>query len=441
MATIRPRNVLLIARREYLVRARTRSFKLATAFLVVGAFALALAPVLIRLVEGGTSGDRVGIASTAQLPLDPVGQFTAILDVPTITGTGPAYAFSAVADPADGRARVERDELNALVQIDRDAAGELTFLIVSKDGVAARTPTLLRQAAAALAIQDRLARQGISPTQQAALFAAPVVTVERPVPGERGGAPSDVNDLAAIIVGQILVIFIFIAIILYGQWVAMSVAEEKSSRVVEIVISAATPEELLAGKVVGVGGLGLTQYVAAVIPAVLAYVLQGRIADALLGSTVAATPSAGSGGLTPVVMITFGILLILGFMLYATLYAAAGSLVSRMEDVNSVVAPMMMLGMVGYFVAVYASSGLIPIDAGWVIAFSFVPFVSPYLMLSRVVLGVAGPFDVALAVAILLVSILGALWVAARVYRAGLLTYGQKAGFRTFVRAAFGSGR
>ena len=132
---------------------------------------------------------------------------------------------------------------------------------------------------------------------------------------------------------------------------------------------------------------------------------------------------------------------VLGFILYAVLYAAAGSLVSRMEDINSVVAPMTLVGAAGYFVAVYTATGLIPADATWVTVLSYVPFVSPYLMLSRVAAGTAGAVDVAVASGLLVVAIVICLWIAARIYAAGVLTYGQKPGARALFTAAFASRR
>jgi ABC-2 type transport system permease protein len=93
--------------------------------------------------------------------------------------------------------------------------------------------------------------------------------------------------------------------------------------------------------------------------------------------------------------------------------------------------------MAGYLVAVYTSSGLLPADAGWVVVLSYVPFLSPYLMLSRFATGVAGPLDLALASGLLLVAIVGCLWIAARIYAAGVLTYGQKPGARALFTAAF----
>jgi ABC-2 type transport system permease protein len=438
MATIRSANVRLVARREFLVRARTRSFRIGTLIVVIGALAVSLLPVLVRFIEGTSTGEKVAVFSASDLGYDPAARFNAILDVPSITGSGPAFAFADVAHENAARAGVRSGDVSAAILISRAASGELGFTVVTKDGPASRVPTLLRQASSAMAVEDRMARQGLSAAQQAAIFAPALVTFEKPDSNAKG-APSGVGQIAGIIAGQILVVFIFVAIILYGQWVAMSVAEEKSSRVIEVVINAATPSELLGGKVIGVGGLGLVQYFAAVIPAIVVLLLQDRISQGLLGGPA----SSGSGidlggmGITPGVFLAFGIFFILGYTLYATLYAAAGSLVSRMEDVSSVVLPMTMLGMVGYLVAVYAASGLIPIEAGWVVALSFVPFMSPYLMLSRLMAGTAGASDVVIAVLILLASIVVALWVAARVYGAGVLMYGQKASFRLFVRTAF----
>nr|MDA8238059.1 ABC transporter permease [Chloroflexota bacterium] len=182
--------------------------------------------------------------------------------------------------------------------------------------------------------------------------------------------------------------------------------------------------------------LGLVQLLAAVVPAIVAFAFQGQVAAAILGG------SSSSLGLpqvlTPGVVGAFVLFFALGYLLYSALYAAAGSLVSRMEDVNNVVAPMSLFGMIGYFVSVYVSSGLIPADAGWVIALSYVPFVSPYLMFSRVIAGQAGPVEVAAAAAILVASIVVMLWLAGRVYSAGVLMYGQAPSFRRLVGTAFG---
>jgi ABC-2 type transport system permease protein len=311
--------------------------------------------------------------------------------------------------------------------------------VISKDPAGRRTPELLRQASYSLAIADRLDRLGVAPGDQATLFAPPEVAVEAPTPAGPGEPSTGAEMAATALVGQVLIIFLLLAVILYGQWVAMSVAEEKSSRVMEIVISAATPFQLLGGKVLGVGGLGIVQLLAAAIPALVAFMLQGRIAEIVLGAPPSDLdlPQVLTAGVAGAFVVFF----VLGYLLYAVLYAAAGSLVSRMEDVNNVVAPMSMIGTLGYLVAIYVSMGLLPADATWVAVLSYVPFISPYLMVSRVIAGQAGLPEVALAAAILVVSIVVMLWLAARVYAAGVLMYGQSPSFRRLIVTAFGRRR
>jgi ABC-2 type transport system permease protein len=431
------RNVLSVARREFLVRARTRSFLFGTAFLAIAGAALVLAPIGIRWFEGDSTATVgvVDLAADPALSFDPVERLSGQLNASAVEGEG---GFDVVASPDEATARqaVEDGDLSAAVVIDRTPGPDLSFVVISNDPAGRRTPELLRQACYSLAVADRLDRLGVASADQATLFAPPTVDVETPTPAAPGEPTSSAEKAATAIVGQMLIVFLLLAVVLYGQWVAMSVAEEKSSRVMEIVISAATPFQLLGGKVLGVGGLGLVQLLAAAIPALVAFVLQGRIAESLLG----APPSELDlpQVLTPEVLASFVVFFVLGYLLYAVLYAAAGSLVSRMEDVNNVVAPMSMIGVVGYLIAIYISMGLLPADATWVAVLSLVPFISPYLMLSRVIAGQAGAPEVALAAAILVVSIVVCLWVAARVYSAGVLMYGQSPSLRRLLVTAFG---
>ena len=219
------RNVLVVARREYAWRMHSRPFQLATLVLIVVAVGVALSPILLRFVnERVVSGDRIGVHVDGAMPtVDVVTALDRLLNVP---------------DPASG------------------------------------------SAARALTIQDHLARAGIPPGNQAILF-APAPFEARPA---RPASPTDSRAgtteqlLGGTVLGLALTIFIFMAIVLYGQWVAMSVAEEKSSRVMESVLAAARPIELMSGKVVGVGALGLTQYVLVFVAALVAIVFQDRIA-------------------------------------------------------------------------------------------------------------------------------------------------------------------
>ena len=434
------RNMLAVARREFLARSRTRSFLLGTILLAVAGATLALAPIGIRMLEGAGK-DKIGVVDLATGPglgFDTVDRLAGILNASATGGMG-GFEVVASVDEATARTAVQDGKLTAAVVLERVPGPDLAFVIVSRDQGGQRTPELLRQACYSVAIADRLDRLGVAPGDQATLFAAPAVTIEKPTPAKPGESMSGPEAMAAAVAGQVLVLFLLVAIILYGQWVATSAAEEKSSRVVEIVISAATPFQLLGGKVIGVGGLGLVQLLAAALPAAVALALQGRIAEAVFGSPASALelPQA----LTLGIVVVFVVFFVLGYLLYATLYAAAGSMVSRMEDVNNVVAPMSVVGSLAYIVGAYATIGIIPADALPVVVLSFLPFTSPYVMLSRVIGGQAGAVDVVIAAVLLVVSIVVALWAAARVYSAGILTFGQAPGFRRLLVTAFGRQR
>ena len=131
------------------------------------------------------------------------------------------------------------------------------------------------------------------------------------------------------------------AVVTYGSWVASSVVEEKSSRVMELLVTAATPRQLLAGKVIGTGAAGLTQYLAVVAAALAGLVLEGTVARIVLGES----SGASLEGLNLWVLGPFGVFFIGGFALYALLYAGLGSMASRQEDVQQVVGPMILIGM------------------------------------------------------------------------------------------------
>jgi ABC-2 type transport system permease protein len=219
------------------------------------------------------------------------------------------------------------------------------------------------------------------------------------------------------------------AILTYGNWVAQSVAEEKSGRVMELLITAATPRQLLTGKVLGTGAAGLTQYLAMIVALVIGFAVNGPVSEILgvEGQLPFTLPALEASW-----VIAFTAFFLLGFILYSTLYAAAGSMVSRIEDVQQAVGPLIYLAMAGYFVSFVAMN--IP-DEGWVKLASLVPFFSPYLMPARMLLSSVAPWEILLALVLLVGTLVLAIWLAARVYSAGVLLYGQRVGIRSVLRA------
>ena len=432
---------MAVARREFAWRLSTRAYRYSTVILVIAGLALALAPTILSYLDRDGAGDRVEVlVGDANPALDAVTALGAILNtqgsivpVPGDKEVAPQFVVVPAQDVAAARANVVGGSSVAVLALGRSANGDLKFDLYTKDSPLSRRNQLIRQAAVAITIQDRLTRAGVPPVDQATLFSPPEFAVLPADPAATPTAPQDPNEAASsFFVGFGLSIAIFMAIILYGQWIAFSVAEEKNSRVMEVVLAAATPFQLLAGKVIGVGALALAQYVIVTIPMILAVVFQSQIAALVLGgSSTGGLPS----GLTIDMLVVFGLMLVLGFALYATLFAAAASVVSRQDDVNSIIAPLTMVSVAGYLVATYVGTGVLPIDAPIVVVLSFIPLFSPYLMLTRYGLGAATPTEVLMAVALLLVTIPLALWLAARIYRAGVLMYGQPPTPRTLWRA------
>jgi ABC-2 type transport system permease protein len=245
--------------------------------------------------------------------------------------------------------------------------------------------------------------------------------------------PSETDRASATMLAYLLVILLFFVSVTYGMWVAASVVEEKSTRVIELVLGAATPTQLLAGKVTGIGLAGLVQMGAIMVPLLAVLLLQDQLAVLVLGGEAAL--GGLLGGFGPNVLVAFVVLGVLGFLLAAFLYAVAGALVWRQEDVQQVALPMIVLTMAGYVAAALAVGAP---EAWWVAPLSLLPFFSPYLMLVRLMLATVAPWELLIALVLMSISIAFAARLAARVYAAGVLLHGQRPSLRRLLTAARG---
>ncbi|MBI3749847.1 MAG: ABC transporter permease, partial [Chloroflexi bacterium] len=411
-------NIIAIARREFVTRARTRTFVISTLVLIIVAVAVGLVPVVIGYLNRDSTRVAVYVGAT-DLHGDPIATLDALLNPPPSRDAGGAPATTAKAytivrstDLEADRRRVLDGKLNALLDVERDAGGEAVFTVYTSEPDSGRTALISRQAATSIAVADRLGRIGLTPSDQASLFVPPQVTIRSPdLSKPAASSEANAQDLADTALIFALEMFLLLAIILYGTWVAQSVVEEKASRMMEIVLVAASPFQILAGKVLGVSAAALLQFVAVVGATLAALLAEGQVASIVLGES--GGPSLPSG-LTPTVLVAFSVFFVLGFVLYAVLFAAAGSLVSRQEDVNQIVQPLTLAGSAGFLIATYSSIGMFDPNAAWVVALSWVPFLSPYMMLSRLAAGTAGLLEVGIAVALLLATIVLVTWFAGR---------------------------
>jgi ABC-2 type transport system permease protein len=340
------------------------------------------------------------------------------------SGGGAKFELTPMSDPGTALQDVDDHVVDGAILVQREPSGRLSTTVQLGETMGNDSLTNLTVGMFGVAILDFM-----SQNPQGG-FELPTTNIVRALGG--GGGTAEPSAYASrLIVGMLFGVLIFITIVIYGMWVAAGVVAEKSSRVMELLISAASPRQLVLGKAIGIGLAGATQYVLVLVPAVLVLIVEDRIADAVLGPSGGISLSLGA--LSPALFLAFGVFYALGFALYSLVYAAAGSLVSRPEDLQIIALPLSIVAIAGYLQAILALTGGIT----WFIRIaSFVPFWSPFVMLTRLSIGRVSPLELVVSVALLVVTIVVVGIVAIRIYGAGVLLYGQRPGFRAYVEAA-----
>ena len=221
-----------------------------------------------------------------------------------------------------------------------------------------------------------------------------------------------------------LVFMLYLAIILASQSVMAAVAEEKTSRIAEILVATIEPANLLAGKTFAAAAIALVQIVLwiATAAAFLPRVAATLEATTHRSSGHASDASAILTTIDPFEIVAFFAFFILGYLQYATIYAAAASLISRTEDLASVTTPVLIPVIGAFFVAQFA---LLQPESPIVVACGFIPLLSPFVMFTRIAISSVPWWQTALALGIDFVTVLVCFWAAGRIYRVGMLLYGK----------------
>jgi ABC-2 type transport system permease protein len=220
----------------------------------------------------------------------------------------------------------------------------------------------------------------------------------------------------------ILVAFIYMAMLIYGQIVMRSVIEEKTSRVIESVISSIKPFHLMAGKILGVGALGLTQYALWALAMGLLSLYGVKVMNVF-------APRFSSGSdftmpaVPPEILVFFIVFFVLGYFLFATIYAAVGAMVNSDQEAQQFVFPVVMLVVVPFLFTSYIIGNS---NSQLAVMLSLVPFFAPIIMFGRMIVQMPPIWQVALCLALMVTTIVGMIWVAGRIYRVGVLMYGKR---------------
>jgi ABC-2 type transport system permease protein len=373
----RTRAVYLVARRELVERARSRAFLIG----LVITEALILAGFLLPSLFGGGGDDGLTVGYVGQPPSD---VRTAI----TLAGTAfdTEVSIEPLADVSAAEAAVREARVEAAI-VPPDAG--------SGGGTAGE-----------LLVRDRP-----DPRVQAVVQAAYVILADiqaPPVPTVRSLEPQAEVDEIAFLLANAGVVLLFISIFSFGYWVLTGVVEEKQSRVVEVVLSTVVPRDLLMGKVLGIGILGLVQLVAMVVTALVLAQVTGRFE---------LPPTTGPA--VAMVFVWFGI----GYALYATMFAVLGALASRMEEASNATTPVSLLATAGYLLGLL----VVPGDPTGVVArlATFFPPFAPMIVPLRAALAAIEVWEAILAAVVAIAATYLMLVFGGRVYAGAVLRTGR----------------
>jgi ABC-2 type transport system permease protein len=384
--------VRLVAGREIRTRLRSKAFLITTVVLVLLVVAFA---VIMKLVTGGDSAKEIGFTPDARSLVSQVSAGAA--------ATGTQVRTVDVADESTGRAKVSDGDLDALVV---GVSGSTVRVVVAKD-LGDDVRTVLTSAAGQNVLDQEIRRLGGDPGAIAAEVGQASVDVTSLQPPRS-------YDPQRLALGSVAGVLIYLALMFTGQLVAQGVVEEKSSRVVELLLSTIRPWELMAGKVLGIGVVGLLQVAAVGIAGVLAGHLTGSLTIAL-SSTV---------GAVAWLIVWF----ILGFTLYSLVFAGLAALVSRQEDVGGVITPALTFLVVGYVLGI----SVLPSDPGnsVVSILSLLPIFSPTLMPMRLAIGGVPLWQTLLSLGLAVATVPLLVALAGRVYRNAIIRSGSRVRLR-----------
>ena len=373
--------VFLVARREIRVRLRSRVFTGGTVAMVA---LVVIGIVVASILVGRTTTIRVGFTGGSEALEQDFSASAAAL--------GQRVTVATVTDEATGRAQVSAGTLDVLV-----TGTPIAPTVVVKQSA----PAVVQAALERAVMLARFAALGIS----AGVLAMVTSGLQAPVEALHPADPEATQDR---VVGLAVGILLYIVLGIYGAQVAQGVVEEKATRIMEILLATVRPSSLLAGKIVGIGLVGLLQ---------LAIVAAATLV-AVAVTNVVTTPALGAAA-----VLGYLTWFVLGFLLYSAGYAALASLVSRPEEVQGAVVPMAVFPIASYLLAYLALAD--PTSPVVAVASLLPPF-APILMAVRMSGSDAPAWQVGLALALTVAAIVGITWLAGRIYANSAMRMGAR---------------
>ena len=418
-----------IIRREYLERVRTKWFIIATLLGPLMFLALTVLPILfVSRTKPSAESTNITIIDATGVAL---GQ-RVVTEMKNSGSVGPSISIVPQGDVAAA------ESLATAAILSSQRQGYLVLDSATLSGASARytgrnsstVPDMRRigDAVDAAVLGLRLEREGISAARIASLTKVDIRLEKTQLSSkgrERSGA-------ATSIVGLMMSFLLYVVLLLYGQTVLRSVIEEKATRVAEVVISSVRPEILLAGKIIGIGAVALTQLVvwigssAWIATTIVPMLVKRNAAVSGAGDGGAARSTellAGLPSFGPGFVLAIVLFFVTGYVFYSCLYAAVGSTVNSESEAQQAATPVAMLLVVS---AIFIQPVALAPQSTLSVVMSVLPFSAPIMMPMRMSIVSVPPWQVAVSLIGMVLACLGAIWISARIYRVGLLMYGKR---------------
>ncbi len=416
--------LLLIIEREYMSIAGRKSFLVMTLLIPVLMVLLMFLPSWLAEINKTSTTEK-----TAITVIDETGQLAKafasneIYDIVPLKGepgkTNPKQFFK------DGPSNME-----ALVVIPAHVLDSAQVNVYSSNTLNAGIMKYIEECLADTLTTMKLQQQGIAGLDSIVRNAQVDLNINS-VKIAEDGSESDGHAEVAMVLGIALSFVIYMFVITYGAMIMNSVVEEKTNRIVEVIVSSCKPFQLMMGKIIGVGLVGLTQFTIWVVILAAVMSLSGITSnpDSPMGMVNIAIEALKSINIFSVLAF-FVIYFIGGYLLYASLFAGFGSAVDQASDTSQFMTPILLI----MIVALYAGIGCMENPNGTMAVWcSIIPFTSPIVMMVRL------PYEVplwqmALSIGLLFATALAMIWVSARIYRTGILLYGKKHSFKDIIK-------
>lgn len=426
----------LIIKREYLRRVSKKSFILLTLLTPFLFAALVFVPLWLSTIKG----DEVRNVAI----IDTTGKYASLFE------NNESFHFIHSDKTLDEYRQGEDKEVFAFLSITDDLLNNpKAATLYSEKQVPAELSRLVNQTLSKQLESEKLASFNI-PNLKEIIRESKINFNVQTIKWSEDGKESASSATVASIIGMVFTFIIYMFIMMYGAMVMQGVMEEKTNRIIEVMISSVRPFDLMMGKIIGIGFVGLTQVflwgiITTILVSVGGFMFSGGVDVASLQAgpqmgmmdANALAPSSGNeimGIINSINIAEIGISFIIyfigGYMLYASIFAAIGSAVDSQEDTQQFMAPVTIFMIFALYAGIYSMENPDGPLAFWC---SMVPFTSPIVMMVRI------PFEIPLwekllSVSLLYASAFGIVWLSAKIYRVGILMYGKKPSIKEMVK-------